>query len=233
VVALLVGLMAGGALGSGLLYGAKTETGYAEAQIILDTPKPLAVDLKVSDDTIVMQSALLAEHLQAPEQMAALAREAGVPRDGLTVITLPYVQLVPTELARRATRAASEPAKYTLTVTPSPTVPIVSLVATAPDKPAAARVAQSVLPVLRAFVAANGPVAVRGRSVKPRVRALSVKPLGPVRATEIAGGGPKPVVVLVAFVVLFALWCSAIVISSGLMRAWRGLAGDVPPTARA
>jgi hypothetical protein len=222
LVALFVGVLATGALRVGPFDGTQTRSGYAEARIVVDTPKPLVADLEASDATIDKQSVLLAEHLRDTVPLRALARRARVPAALLSVRTVQFEQFVPTQLGTRSTEVAAAPTPYTVTVNPSPTVPIISVVAVAPDRAAAARLAAAAQPVVESIAAANAPL--------PQ-RALSVKPLGPVRAITVLDGGTKPLLGAIAFVGLFAFWCGAIVVLTGVARVWHRLAGDPPPRA--
>jgi hypothetical protein len=218
LVALFVGVMATGALGIGPA-GGTTRSGYAEAQIVIDTPKPLVADLEASDATIDKQSVLLADDLRDSGPVRELARRARVPAAQVSVRTVQFELFVPTQLGTRATAAASAPTPYTLTVNASPAVPIITFAAAAPDRAAAARLARAALPVVQSIAAAKAPL--------PE-RSLSARPLGPVRAITVVDGGIKPLLGVIAFLGLFSLWCGSIVIASGIARVWHRLAGDPP-----
>jgi hypothetical protein len=220
LVAAFAGALASGALGVGASDGAITRSGYAEAQIVLDTPKPLVADLEASDATIGKQSVLLAEHLRDFAPARQLARQASVPVGELTIRTITSETFVPTQLATRASERTSAPTRYTLTVNPSSTVPIVSVVATTPDRASAARLAGAALPVLQSLTASYAP--------RPQ-RSLSARPLGSVRSITVVVGGARPVFGIVAFVGLFAMWSCALLIASGVARMWRRLAAEPAP----
>ena len=213
LVAALAGALASGAAGPSK--GAVTRSGYAEAQIVLDTPKPLAADLAASDATITKQSVLLAEHLSDSGPARQLARQASVPVGELTIRMIMSEVFVPTQLSTRASESTSTPTRYTLTVTPSPAVPFVSVVATTPDRASAARLAAAALPVLQSLTASYAPLPQRARSARP---------LGAVRSITVVAGGTRPLFGVVAFAALFAMWCCALVVASGLRRTWRRLA---------
>jgi hypothetical protein len=219
VVGLLVAALAG-TLASGVRHGAVIRSGYAEAQIVLDTPKPLVLDLEASDATIGKQSVLLAEHLADSVPARQLAREASVPAGELSVRMITSDTFLPLQLATRASESTSTPTAYTLTVTPSTTVPFVSVAATTPDRASAARLAAAALPVLRSLAASDAP--------RPQ-RALSARPLGSVRSITVVAGGTRPLFGIIAFVGLFTMWCCGLVIASGLARVWRRLAAEPGP----
>jgi len=224
VAAVLAGIVASGALGVGPMSAPERTSGVASSRTLVDTPRPLAADLGASDATIDAQAVLLAESLADAGLRAALARSAGVPARELTVLSVRSEQSVRSPLAEAAEEAAQTAGgAYTLKVHAPPDVPIITVVAAAPDRLTAARLAAAAPPVLESLAAARAPT---------QSRRLSAERLGPVRVAEVKSGGVKPLTGIVGAVALFAMWCGGIVILSGLARVWFRLTGDVAAAGR-
>lgn len=224
VAAVIVGLVASGALGIGPMSAAELTSAVASSRTLIDTPRPLAADLGASDVTIDAQAVLLAESLADAAPRAALARRAGVPARELSVLSAGIEESVRSPLATAAEEAGQTPSgAYTLNVRAPPDVPIITVVAAAPDRLTAARLAAAAPPVLESLAASRAPT---------QSRRLSAERLGPVHVAEVTSGGMKPLIGIVGGVALLAMWCCGIVILSGLARTWRRLTGDIAAAGR-
>lgn len=211
VAALLAGMAAAGLLPGTPGAQAGPPTGLAQARLLLDTPEPLAADLDAEAGTIGAQAALLADLLASHAQVRTIAEGARIPADRLTVrrpaLTVPTV---PSRLGERAAAVATPGHPYAVEVRASPTLPILSIDAFAPDPDAATVLARSTQHALEQLVA--------GRS-----GGLGVKVLEPVTATQVAGAaGRSKVLGVVAAVAVLVLWCAAIVAGAGLARVRAG-----------
>lgn len=191
-------------------------TGSAESRVLIDTPRSLRVDLRPQSETVGAQATLIADLLSSDEQGAAIARAIGVSPDEVAVriVTLAKATL-PSPLSQRASdAAATAPQPYVLTVLAGDfDVPIITLTATAPTVRAAARLAQAGTSAVGALTQARAPTP---------ARALKAEPLGSVRTQEVVSGGRGKIVFLGGAIVLFVLWCCAIIVGAGIIRAWRG-----------
>jgi hypothetical protein len=132
----------------------------------------------------------------------------------------------PPERGQLGERTATAPPgrPYSLTVTASVALPIVSLDARAPDGRTAARLAEAGTNALAALAADKGPTA---------ARRLVVEPLEPVTVTEIVrGGGRSGLIAIAVALATFVLWCAGVVIAAGVLHARRRLPSPAHGVAR-
>jgi hypothetical protein len=212
LVALAAGLLAAGRLPIGPAAVPAHATAVAETRLFVDTPHPLAIDLGADAQTIGAHAALLADLMAAEGRAREIAREAGVAAEDLAVLRPALT--APPEPGQLGERTAAAPPgrPYTLKVTASVALPIVSLEASARDGRVAARIAEAGTKALESIASDKGPTP---------ARRLVVEQLEPVTVTEVvAGGGRGPLLGPGVAIVTFVLWCTGVVIASGLTRAW-------------
>jgi hypothetical protein len=218
VLALLVALLVAGMLpfGPGSKPGAPS--GIAQARMIVDHRKTVVADAAQNADTVGTQAALLADVMAGDAERDAIARRAGIPAAQVGMQRLQLEQLVaPGQLAERAAKASATAAlPYVVNVWAASPLPVLTIDVVAPSGADAARVARVTRDVLQAVVAFRAPALGRG---------LVVKPLGDVRSAELPGSTPPRIIAPAAAVVFFVFWLCAIVIASGLRRAWRNAGG--------
>jgi hypothetical protein len=222
LLAAVMGAAAGGAIAVGPLGGPPTRSAIATTEIQIDTPRPLAADLRAAAATIEDQSIMLAERLTADDTTAVVARHAGVPVEDLAVVSSRTAISGRTSAAARAAvdAAATPTSRYRLTVSSTSDSPIISLLAAAPDADTAARLAEAAAPAVESVIDA-APDTVRQR--------LVVRPLAPPATKELVSGGPKPLLGAIAAPIVFLGWCWLVIVAIGLMRALRR---DDRPAAR-
>jgi hypothetical protein len=225
LVALLAGLAALGRLPVGPSAAPTQVTSTARTRLMVDMPKPLAADLEANADTIGPQAALLADLMAAAPQAHEIARTAGVAPGQLAVLRPSLIApAAPSPLGTRAAAASTAlPRSHVVSIEASTLLPIVEIDTFAPDARAAARLATATTATLKELAA------VRARSTSP---GLVVKPLEPIRTKPVVSGGPpNPALGLFAAFMTFVLWCLALVLASGLGRAWRRAAAPMPDPA--
>jgi hypothetical protein len=215
LVALAIGALGAGMVAVGPVGGPPTRSAIATAEIQIDTPRPLAADLRAATGTIEDQTIMLAERLAADDTTAIVAREAGVPLEDLAVVSSrTAIAGRHSAVARAAVDAASTPvSRYRLTVSSTTDAPIISLLAAAPDEATAARIAMAAAPAVESVIAA-APEKVRKR--------LVVRPLAPPTTKALVAGGRKPLLGVVAALLVFVGWCWCALVAGGLIRALRG-----------
>ena len=214
LLAIALGAAAGGYVQAGPFARSTARSAVATAQIQLEAERPLESDVSVDGPTIARQAMLLGERLAADDTTALIARNAGVPSGALTVLSSngATVSGRSSPLARLAVEAASStPSRYRMTISSTTEAPIVSIVATAPEGPTAARLAAAAAPAMRMIIDAPD-------TVKRRVRLES---LGPPRVEAIVARGTRPLVGAFAAVGGFVAWCWFVVVASALPRLWR------------
>lgn len=208
VVALAVGLAAVNLRSDGA-----PPSGVAEAKMLVDTHRSVTDDLQGGTELLASQAALLATLLADEPQQATIAGVAGIAPDRLEVLASQITgPQVPSTLARSLQGLVDLPRRpYAIRVYSA--LSIVTVEATAPSAAGAAKLARAATATLAAVAAAAAP---------SPARSLVVKALGPVRAVELRpSGGRGPLLGAGAALAILALWCCAIVVASGLARAWR------------
>ena len=226
VIAAVGGLTATGLVSIGPFGAPERRATVARAQLQVDTPNSLLVDLEASNSAIGTQTVLLAYQLARPELQTAIARAAGIAPSKLTVLNADAA--IPprvSPLANRATETAAQPrGDYLLTVKATTELPVISFEARGPDSAVVGRLADAPKTVLQTLTAEGA------RS--PRHQ-LAVRALTPVRFDDktVVIGGRNALVGALVFVALAVMWCAAIVLLSGIARAWRAFAGQAaaPP----
>jgi hypothetical protein len=188
--------------------------GSASVRVLVDTADSQLVRAEVlGAETLTTRAKLLANLLADEPVKAQIARDIGVAANRIAVI-VPYASppLVENRLSvSAAAAAAATPEPLVVAVGMEEELPIVSLDITAPDGATARRLA-------RASVAALSAVATAGSGRHPS--ALVASPIAPPRVEQ-ETRGPAPVIAPLAIVVIFGLWCVALLLVSGAWQRWR------------
>lgn len=215
LVAALGALAAAGALPSGPAATATATTGVAESKVLIDTASSYTNDLKGGTEVLGAQAALLATLIAGQRQQEMIARAVGITPAELDVVVADITQpKIPSTLARSLSTVVDKPRRpHSITVRADSAVSIITVQTAAPDKAVATRLARAATASLAAVTAERAP------SV---TRSLVVKPLGTVRAIEVSASGRRgPLLGIAVGIVLLGMWCCAIVVVTGLARAWR------------
>jgi hypothetical protein len=201
-------------------------TGQALVRVLIDTRAPLAATTtQTGADTITQRSDLLALEMASHETTTAIARRAGIGVRELAVVgpafapvSLPTVVpdgQLPQLTANAAAAAVHEP--YVVRLAPYIHVPIIAIGTAAPDTRRAALLAEATVAAMRSSSAATARTHT----------AIEVEQLGPVRSVAVPPPSSRHRLLgAVAAAVLFAAWCAAIVIASGVARWWRRSKGS-------
>jgi hypothetical protein len=211
LIACAIGAAASGYLAVGPLASPELRSAIATAEVQVDTARPLGADVRASAATIDEQAIMLAERLAADDTRTLIAQRAGVPVADLTVVsTRTAIVGRQSAVARAAVDAASSTtSRYRLTLSAPTGAPIISVVAAAPDRATAARLAAAAAPAVGKVIA-DAPDSIRQR--------LQVEQLAPPRTAIVASGGPTPLLGVLAALVAFVGWCWVVVVAGGLIR---------------
>lgn len=219
VAAAALGLAASGEVPAGPFASSQTRAAVASVQIQVDTPTPLLADLRASELTVATQTTMLAERLAGEDARLAMAIRVGAPE--LSVVSARTA--IPgrsSPLSREAVAAAGAPrGAYRLHVSVATGVPVINVVASAPDRRTALRLAEAVPSTLDAVT--------KGGSWS-RDRRVRIQPLAPPRAVETISGGRRPALGVAAAVLFFAGWCWLVLVADGAARAARRGIADPP-----
>ncbi len=217
LLSVLVGLVASGILtpmppGLG---SSSPDSATAISRVQIDAPHSLIVEKHVKGaETITPRTRILAFLMSETRVTGAIARRAGVEPGELRLANAGSdTPLKITPLADEAASTTKPNGDHVVTISADPQVPVISLTAAAPDASSARTLADAATAELVALVERLAP----GRGGH---RYLLAEPLG-VPAVQITGGEVRWHGALAVAIFAFMLWCSAIVLVSGAMRAWR------------
>lgn len=194
-----------------------TSSGVAVQRVLVGPPDAPAIKADyTTNQTLIARTRLIGELMTTTSLRHQLRDASGLSADQFAVIGPAFrPPTIPVPLAVQGTRASATAAvPYVLTVESADATPIMTLTAGAPT----AREAQR-------FVSAG--TAVLGRLVGRAYGegpGLTIQDLGPISATT-AVNRPSYAKVAAAPIVTFLLWCSAIVLISGITRHRRREAG--------
>jgi hypothetical protein len=214
LLAVAAGAVATGRLGIGPFDGSTRLVWVATSEVQVDTPRPLAIDAHASAATIQTQTILLADYVTSDDSRDGIAREVGLRRADLTVTT-PSVDSPLRQsplVSRTLQQAAVSRTAYTVTANPAQLTPIMALVASGPDRETTVALAGATAKALRSAAGPDPGGSGRG---------LRIEELGPVGLDSFETGGSGLLLGAALAVFLFCLWCGAIVVVSGVVRAWR------------
>jgi len=215
LLAILGGLLLAGVLGVGPGSSGAETTAVAASRVQLDFPTAIIVDVTSVHETIPTQAAQISDLVSAEDQRVAIARRAGLPARDVGMVRPQLTQLLALgQLADRASRVAAVPVgkRYTIEVQAAQNLPIVAINVAAPTRGEATRLSRATIEQLRTVAASRGP--------SPK-RALEVIALDPVRAVVVRPPDRWAIYGVIGGVGFFVLWCSALLVLSGLLRAWR------------
>jgi hypothetical protein len=209
--------------------------GVATASVLVDSASSQVADLggparSADAASLSVRARLLANLLATSPLREQIARRAGIAPETLVAISPEDSVRSGTNVSVGATLDASDRRASVLNLSVRESVPIITVAVRALDRAAAARLAGGAVAQLEEYL---GGVANDDRV--PDARRLVVDALGPAHsATETRG--PRRLVAIGVMIVLFGLWCGAIIAFRGFARGWQQAAelesdesGD-PPT---
>ncbi len=192
--------------------------GVASARMLIDTPDSQVVDLEPKGaDGLGTRANLLANLMASSPVRTIIARNAGVnPADLIAVApSMSAGPQVPTLISERASKSATNPESFILTLRADETLPIVSIDAQAPDAQRAARLANAATTGLRDYLRS-----VAAAQNVPNARQLVISTLGAAQSADVVRG-PRRLFALLAAVFTFGLACASVVVVAGIARGWR------------
>jgi hypothetical protein len=213
----VLALLISAAVGLVVMASSRTSTvGLASADVLVDTPTSSIADLNPAGaDVISARATLLANVMATDGLQATIARQAGISPEKLVIVPPASAAPSPTTLALGAQKAAAGTVPYALTLSNDPTLPIISILAQAPNARAAASLAQSASTALRQYLAS-----IAARQNIPAAKRPVLSLLGaPKAGAELRGG--RKIYGLVAGLGLFLLFVLLIVAGPRVVRAWR------------
>lgn len=202
--------------------GRQYNVGVASAGVLVDSPSSLSIDLtggqsKADVESLSARARLLANLMATSPLKEQIARRAGVVPDRMiaTAPTIgPAVDPFPVQI-RASKVKPTDPDANILTVYVNEVLPIITAAAQAPEPATAARISTAAVQELTTYlktVAATDRV--------PDARRLVIKPLGPATSATVTRG-PRRLLAVIVFALVFGSWCAGIVFVTAVARNWR------------
>jgi hypothetical protein len=188
--------------------------GFALASVLMDTSRSqLVTDAPDGVDSLSWRATLAGQLLGTDASRQSIAAKAGIDPRLLTVTDLELaLPIIPASLPRAAVQTAySTATPYALNVHTDGIVPIISIVAEAPDRASAARLAEAVVRTLQVNSAST---------TSEQDLGLAAEQTAPIDAIGIPGGKGRKKMAAVA-VVLFGLWVAGMALVPALFGATR------------
>jgi hypothetical protein len=195
----------------------QTVTGLGVTRLQLDTDPALVTNARSQDIAVLgTQARLIADLMASARVKAEIARDTGIAGAKLLVIGPSMLEpVVPSPLAKRASEvaaAAREPYVLTVGAGLGSELPIITIETAAPDARRADRLADAAVKGLASSVSSLG---------SPGTSRLILRPLGAPRVGSKVSDSKLPMA-MAAAIVLFAMWCGAIVVAAGIAARLRG-----------
>ncbi len=222
VVALLAAIWVGYSIGPGGLKSRSSSIGTAQAQILVDSPQSALANLKQNTIPLSTRAGVFAQLMASSAVRAEVAEVAGIPAKQIVArgpfddpAAAPADAAVPQPAP--APKGAELHKRYRLTFVAQEELPLVTVYAEAPDARSAKTLADAVAVGVKRHVDTlqeQGELAAKDRVV--------IRGLGPAQAGTV-NDGPKPALMLVAFLMVFLAGCGAILVAARLKAAGSGL----------
>jgi hypothetical protein len=193
--------------------------GLASTDVLIDTPNSQVVSLKSDPEEgnkLEGRASLLASVIAANPLRTEIAHRSGVDPNSLAAVP-PTTDAGPSPLSTAATKTPTGATAHVLTLHVDTTLPIISVVAQAPDTETAARLSNGAVAVLKDHLRS-----VATTQKVPHARQLVVKQLGAARTAKVTRG-PRRLYALLLGILIFTLACAAILMIPRLARGWRQL----------
>jgi hypothetical protein len=192
-----------------------TITWVASARVLIDTSDSQLVNvLPLAVETLPLRAELAADAVATDRLKAQVARDVGIRADELDIIA-PAAWAEPPvsdELVSQAVKFAGQTrAPYVVSLYADGLSPIVSIGANAPDARRATMLANATIAVLKASIAP--PVGSRG---------FVTETVTAPHAAALVHRSRHALFALVGAIAVFVLWCTAVLLASGLRRRVRG-----------
>lgn len=230
VVAVAIGVLISYSVSLGLpprVHSRQTFVGEASAQVLIDTPNSQIADVASSAQsaTLYTQASLLADLMGTAPVQDEIASQLGIASTRLAVVPPPASIVVPlkaTPLGVAGAKAATASSPWQLTITQDPVLPIIAFAAQGPTPYRAGQLATAAMSALRERLDA-----IDLEQNVPTHQRTVVNVIGPP-LTGWVSHGPRKLYGLAAAVVVFGLFCFALVIVEAKRRR-RAAASSVFP----
>jgi capsular polysaccharide biosynthesis protein len=192
-------------------------SGQATTQILVDSPQSAIADLKQDTAPLVTRATVFAQFMTSSTIRERISNATGIPASLITAEGPfsgpgePQNTVTPSEARGGQVRAQTHP--YRLTFVAQEQIPLVSVYASAPTAPQAAKLANGVYTAVRGYV--DEIAAADATNPEHRV---TVRQLGTAGASTVTTGGSKAIMIL-AFLAIIIFGCLLIIAIAALRRS--------------
>ena len=202
----------------------------ATTHVLIDTPRSTLTDLRQNFyelRSLSQRAVILGNVMASPPVRDFIGRRVGVPGESI-LVTGPLTPDQPrpvasTEDAPHTSDILKRPDEYRLNIQANPTVPVLDIYAEAPDAAAAKGLATAAVNGLRDYLDL-----VSEQRGTPGDEQVDLQQLGPVRGSVINSGAGVTMVVVV-FVIVFAVCSAAVLYIGRVRRGWAASDGFAGP----
>lgn len=193
----------------------------ASTRVLVDTPKTMVLDLKAdtTNFTSITNRALLVGNVMATAPVRSfIANRARVPADSLQMtspVTPDWPRPLESSGKRRTSDILKSPDEYRIAIESNPTVPVIDIYATAPDKTAALHLANGAVAGMQDYL----QYLAREQGVAPDDQ-VHLEQLGPATGGLVDQGVSRRVLLL-TFVLAWAAGILAVVFVTRVRRGWQ------------
>ncbi|HET7417658.1 MAG TPA: hypothetical protein VFJ61_08555 [Solirubrobacterales bacterium] len=192
--------------------------GAASSQVLIDSSTSAIGDVERDPGPLANRAVVLAQYMSSAEARTQIAKWMGlaptqIAADGPFSSLTNRSTYQATPAGPRANQLTEENAVYRLVFDAQLELPIVSIYTQAPDAKSAVDLASAATDVLNGYVKElDGGI--------PPARRITVSSLGAPEGGTVSSGA-NPALAILAFLGVFLVLCTLIVLGSGLARQWR------------
>jgi energy-converting hydrogenase Eha subunit F len=192
--------------------------GAATSQVLIDSSTSAIADVDRDPGPLANRAVVLAQYMSSAEARTAIAKQMGlsptqIAADGPFSTLTDRSTYQATPAGPRANQLTEENAVYRLVFDAQLSLPIISIYTQAPDATGATELAAAATGVLTGYVDELD-------AGIPAARRITVSALGEPEGGTV-NDGANPILAFLAFLGVFVVLCTLIVLGSGLVRQWR------------
>jgi hypothetical protein len=188
-------------------------------QILVDSNASSIGDLRRDLTPMVARANVYSRFMTTPTALRAIGQEAGVPANEIYAegpYQLGQARFIQEPTAeRRGSQLVGRKARYRLRFDSDPELPIVTVYAEAPSAGKATALADGAAAGLADYVKR-----VQDEEAVPEKQRVTIRQLGSTTGAPVSAGASSKVALFV-FLVVFALWCVAILVWERIAAGWR------------
>jgi hypothetical protein len=191
----------------------------ATTQVLIDTPGSVLGNLSQSFEPLSTRALVYSNFMTSPVVLHLIGQQAGIPGEqiyaaGPVNANVPRVEQEPTAL-RRNVQISGETKPFRLNFNSDASLPTITIVSQAPTTTQAVNLANGAARGLQLYVAS-----LQSANKTPQSSRVTIRQLGSANGAVVDGGISRSLAAIV-FLVVFAVWCAAVLLASRFREIWR------------